>query len=207
MPAAQFTLFVSVTFIMSASPGPVMLSCMTNGGRYGMKKAFEGMLGASLGNLVLVALSALGLGLIVSQNDVLFNIVKWLGAGYLVFLGLQIIRQPIARNDLHEAAVTTNDKSVLFSSFGIAISNPKGLIYFGALFPQFINYQESLGIQFLILTLVFLTTDFIWMSVYALAGNKIMSWLKTPKHQLLFNYISGAVLMAAGCAMAFSGKL
>lgn len=208
MPITQFTLFVSVTFIVSASPGPVMLSCMSNGGRYGMKKAFEGMLGASLGNLVLVALSAVGLGLIVSQNDFLFNVVKWIGAGYLIFLGLQIIRQPMTLNNSQEPVIAaTNDKSVWLSSFGIAISNPKGLIYFGALFPQFINYQEPLGLQFLILTLVFLTTDLIWMSAYALAGNKIMSWLKTPRHQLLFNYISGAVLIAAGCAMAFSGKL
>jgi threonine/homoserine/homoserine lactone efflux protein len=206
MPIANFSLFLSITFIVSASPGPVMLSCMANGGRLGMHKAFVGMLGASIGNLFLVVLSALGLGLIVSQNDVLFNIVKWGGAGYLAFLGWQIIRSPIHREEIKLNTKIASTASVYWNSFFIAVSNPKGLIYFGALFPQFIAYQQPLVPQFLILTITFLITDFIWMFAYAIAGNKIMRWLKTPKHQIWFNTLSGLVLIAAGLFMALSGK-
>ncbi|RYY04937.1 MAG: LysE family translocator [Gammaproteobacteria bacterium] len=206
MPITNFSLFFSITFIVSASPGPVMLSCMTNGGRLGMRKAMAGMLGACAGNLVLVALSALGLGLIVSQNDLLFNIVKWGGAGYLAFLGVQIIRTPINIGQVETDTKIYSAKSVGWNSFFIAISNPKGLIYFGALFPQFINYHQPLVPQFLVLTLTFLITDFLWMFAYAIAGNKIMRWLKAPKHQLWFNTISGLILIAAGIFMALSGK-
>lgn len=206
MPIANFSLFLSITFVVSASPGPVMLSCMANGGRVGLRKALVGMLGASLGNLVLVGLSALGLGLLVSQNDFLFTTLKWFGAAYLAFLGLQIIRAPISNNQLQAAPIESTAKSIGWNSFFIAISNPKGLIYFGALFPQFINYQEPLALQFLILTVTFLVTDLIWMMIYAMAGKKIMDWLKTPKHQLWFNCLSGLVLIAAGVFMALSGN-
>lgn len=183
-----------------------MLSCMNNGGRYGIAKALEGMLGASLGNLCLVGLCALGLGLVVNNNDFLFNTLKWLGALYLMILGIQLIRQPMAACDTVSNNTTNKNPSLWLSSFIIAISNPKGLIYFGALFPQFINYNQPLVSQFGLLTLIFLSTDLLWMLAYAAAGQKIMGWLKKPAHQNLFNIISGAILIAAGLLMAFTGK-
>jgi homoserine/homoserine lactone efflux protein len=207
MPITNFSLFLSITFVVSASPGPVMLTCMTNGGRLGLRKAFVGMLGASAGNLCLVALSALGLGLIVSQNDILFNILKWGGAAYLVFLGVQIMRSPVVLEQRHGALSVDSTKSLWWNSFFIAVSNPKGLIYFGALFPQFIAYHQPLAAQFLVLTLTFLITDLVWMFIYAIAGNSIMRWLKSPTHQLWFNSLSGLVLIAAGVFMALSGKI
>lgn len=202
----NFSLFLSITFIVSASPGPVMLSCMSNGGRLGLRKALAGMIGASAGNLVLVVLSAVGLGFIISQNDVVFTFLKWFGAAYLSFLGVQIIRTPIIHDSASTPSAMTSAKSIGWNSFFIAIGNPKGLIYFGALFPQFINYQQPLFLQFLVLTITFLITDLMWMLIYAIAGNKIMRWLKAPKHQRLFNNISGLVLIAAGIFMALSGN-
>lgn len=206
MPITNFSLFLSITFIVSASPGPVMLSCMTNGGRLGLSKAFMGMLGASAGNLCLVLVSALGLGLLISQNEILFNAIKWGGATYLVFLGVQIMRTSIAVEQKLASSNLDSAKTLWWNSFFIAISNPKGLIYFGALFPQFIAYQEPLTPQFLILTLTFLVIDLMWMFIYAIAGNSIMRWLKAPKHQTGFNALSGLVLIAAGIFMALSGK-
>lgn len=184
-----------------------MLSCMSNGGRLGLRKAIAGMIGASAGNLVLVVLSAIGLGFIVSQNDVLFNFLKWFGAAYLAFLGMQIIRAPIIRESTPVSSALATSKSIWWSSFFIAVSNPKGLIYFGALFPQFVNYQQPLVLQFVVLTITFLITDLMWMLIYAIAGNRIMHWLKAPKHQILFNSISGLVLIAAGIFMALSGNI
>lgn len=207
MPISELTLFISVTLVVSASPGPMMLSCMSYGGRYGIKKAFAGMLGGSAGNLVLMLLSALGLGLLISQNDTLFNLVKWAGAAYLVYLGWKIMRAPVLpTSDEGIALAPASSRAIFTSSFFIAISNPKGLIYFGALFPQFVNYQQPLFIQFFILTCIFLLTDLIWMLVYAAAGSSIMRWMNEPRHHKYFNSVSGLVLMAAGLVLAFSGK-
>jgi homoserine/homoserine lactone efflux protein len=207
MPITNFTLFLFMTLVVSASPGPVMLSCMSQGARFGLVKAFEGMVGASLGNLCLAGLSVMGLGLIINSNDLLFGLIKWFGAFYLIVLGVQIIRQPsaIALNENNLAA--NHKQSIWLSSFIIAISNPKGFIYFGALFPQFINYNEPLAVQYGLLIIVFLLMDLVWMITYAAAGNKIMGWLKTPQHQHYFNTFSGVVLIAAGILMAVTGKL
>ena len=202
MPIANFTLFLSITFVVSASPGPMMLSCMSNGGLYGVVKSLEGMLGASLGNLCLVALTALGLGLIVSHSDIILNTIKWLGALYLIYLGVQTIRQP----GIVENRVASKGKSLWLSGFFIAISNPKGLIYFGALFPQFINNSQPLLWQLAWLTITFLLMDLFWIIVYAAAGQQIMAWLKTPKHQTLFNRISGLVLISAGLVIVATGS-
>lgn len=204
MSIAEFTLFLSITFIVSASPGPMMLSCMSNGGRYGLAKSFAGMMGASLGNLVLVLLSALGFGLLVSSSDILFGAIKWLGAGYLIYLGVQIIRQPALPST--PLAQQPGQSSLWLSSFFIAISNPKGLIYFAALFPQFIHYEQPLLWQFTLLTATFLLTDLFWMLIYAAAGQRIMAWLKTPRHQTIFNTLSGLVLIVVGLLLAATGK-
>lgn len=206
MSIAEFTLFLSITFIVSASPGPIMLSCMSNGGRYGLAKSFAGMMGASLGNLVLVLLTALGFGLLVSSSDVLFNTIKWLGALYLMYLGVQIIRQPAPPSSRPELQTRQTQRSLWLSSFFIAISNPKGLIYFAALFPQFIHYEQPLLWQFSLLTATFLLTDLLWMLVYAAAGQRIMVWLKTPRHQTIFNTLSGLALIVVGLLLAATGK-
>jgi homoserine/homoserine lactone efflux protein len=206
MLSAQLSLFFSVTFIVSASPGPVMLSCMANGARYGVTQSLEGMLGASLGNLFLVGLSALGLGVVVHNNDFLFSLIKWSGACYLVYLGIQTIRQPSVLPQEHKPAKEPVLKSLLIASFFIAVSNPKGLIYFSALFPQFIDYAQPLAQQFSVLIIGFLVMDFVWMLAYAAAGNKMMVWLEEPKHKVLFNTFSGLTLIIVGLLLAFSGK-
>ena len=86
----------------------------------------------------------------------------------------------------------------------VAVTNPKGLIYFGALFPQFIDIQRSMPPQFALLTVIFLAMDLVWMGIYALGGRGIMRWLRSPEHQRWFNWISGGLLIAAGVALAFS---
>jgi homoserine/homoserine lactone efflux protein len=202
MPLEQLWLFTTITLVLSASPGPVMLACMIDAGRYGFAKSLYTMLGASVGNLVLMLLSALGLGLLVEQAEWIFHTIKWLGAAYLVYLGIQLALAPPLSIDMNARQIRS---SHLFGkAFIVAVTNPKGLIYFGALFPQFIDIQRSMPPQFALLTVIFLAMDFVWMSIYALGGRSIMRWLKSPQHQRWFNWISGGALILAGCALAFT---
>jgi len=202
MPLEQLWLFISITLVVSASPGPVMLACMIDAGRYGVAKSLYTMAGATLGNMALMLLSALGLGLVVEQAEWIFHSIKWIGAAYLIYLGIELIRAPAQE---HKQSMPGTPHKQLFSrAFIIAITNPKGLIYFGALFPQFIDIKQSLPPQFALLTVIFVAMDFMWMSIYALGGSSIMQWLKTPKNQRWFNWISGGLLIAAGIALAFS---
>ena len=192
-------LFISISFLVSASPGPVMLSCMADAARFGVRASFFTMLGASLGNLLLVALSALGVGLLLREADTLFVIIQWLGAAYLFYLGaslamatpepVAILKQRVRRRQLFGKA------------FLVAATNPKGLIYFGALFPQFINVEQPIVAQFAQLTGVFLTMDLVWMLAYAAGGKLLMSWLETEQHQRWFNRLCGAALMLVGIGL------
>lgn len=202
MPLEQLWLFTTITLVLSASPGPVMLACMIDAGRYGFTKSLYTMLGASVGNLVLMLLSALGLGLLVEQAEWIFHTIKWIGAAYLVYLGIQLVRSPPLSMD--EEARSIRSHQLFSKALLVAVTNPKGLIYFGALFPQFIDIQRSMPPQFALLTVIFLAMDFVWMSVYALGGRSIMRWLKAPEHQRWFNWISGGALILAGGALAFT---
>ena len=202
MPLEQLWLFTTITLVLSASPGPVMLACMIDAGRYGFTKSLYTMLGASAGNLVLMLLSALGLGLLVEQAEWIFHTIKWLGAAYLVYLGVQLVRAPPISADLE--AVNVRSSHLFRKALIVAVTNPKGLIYFGALFPQFIDIHRSMPPQFALLTVIFLKMDFIWMSIYAVGGRSIMRWLKSPSHQRWFNWISGGALILAGGVLAFT---
>ncbi|MCE3253529.1 MAG: homoserine lactone transporter [Cellvibrio sp.] len=202
MPLDQLWLFTTITLVLSASPGPVMLACMIDAGRYGFAKSLFTMLGASAGNLVLMLLSALGLGLLVEEAEWIFHTIKWIGAAYLVYLGIQLAFAPPLNVDLEARQIRS---SHLFGkAFVVAVTNPKGLIYFGALFPQFIDIHRSMPPQFALLTVIFLAMDFVWMSIYALGGRGIMHWLKSPEHQRWFNWISGGALILAGGVLAFT---
>ena len=202
MSLEQLWLFITLTFIVSASPGPVMLSCMADAGRFGFAKSVYTMLGASTGNLVLMLLSAIGLGLLVGEAEWIFHTIKWIGAAYLVYLGIALfITKP---HDLQDELPEIRGSHLFWKSLLVAVTNPKGLIYFGALFPQFIDIHQSMPAQFALLTVIFLITDLLWMAIYAQGGSAIMRWLKSPSHQRWFNRISGGALVAAGIALAFT---
>ena len=194
----QLLLFITVTLFVSASPGPVMLSCLANGGQYGVRKSLYGMAGASVGNLVLMLLSVLGLGLVLSRADWLFDLIKWIGAAYLAFLGWQLFVKPVSVSTDPNTRFTTSAWVLFVQSVGIATSNPKGVIYFGALFPQFIAPDRPLVPQFALLTVIFLLMDLVWMLAYAVGGREILRWLKTPRHHRWFNRLSGSALIVAG---------
>lgn len=201
MPPEQLLVFFSLTFFVSASPGPIMLACMAYGGLYGVRRSLWGMTGATLGNLALMLLSAFGMGLLVSRSEILFNAIRWLGAAYLIWLGLKICLQPVGGPLEARPLTEGSPRALLRKSFVIAVSNPKGLVYFGALFPQFIAPDGSLVLQFTILTVLFVLTDLVWMLVYAKGGSFIMGWLRNPQHQRWFNYLCGGALMLTGVLM------
>lgn len=195
-------LFVSVSFFVSASPGPVMLSCMADAARFGIKQSLYTMLGASLGNLLLVLLSALGVSLLLRQAETVFYAVQWLGAAYLIYLGIRLALAP------PPPPVTTQQqvrrRQLFGKAFLVAATNPKGLIYFGALFPQFIQVQQPIAVQYAQLTVIFLLLDLVWMLAYAYGGKLLMRWLQTEKHQRWFNRLCGAALVLVGLGLGLS---
>lgn len=202
MPFDQLLVFATVTLFMSASPGPVMLSAMANGGIYGVRHAAWGIFGATVGNLLLITLSLIGMALILKNFPVLFRTLQWAGATYLIWLGIKMYRQPIAEDSLSGRIVRATPLALFFKSLGVAASNPKGLVYFGAFFPQFISPEYSLADQLLMIISVFLLIDVTWMLIYAQGGSVVVGWLRSPHQRRGFNRVTGGALMGAGILMA-----
>jgi homoserine/homoserine lactone efflux protein len=202
MPIDQLLVFVTITLFVSASPGPVMLSTMANGALYGVRHATWGMAGATAGNLLLIALSLVGMALILKSSPALFRVLQWAGAAYLIWLGIKMYRQPPAGDAASDSAVRATPLALFLKSVGVAVSNPKGLIYFGAFFPQFISLEYSLTNQLLLMVGTFIVIDVIWMLIYAQGGSFVAGWLHSPGKRRGFNRVAGSALMGAGVLMA-----
>ena len=208
MALETWILFVATAFVLSAIPGPIMILALTNGAQVGVRRTVCGILGTSSGNLLLMALSSVGLGALLYSSALAFALVKWLGAAYLIYLGIQLWRAPAVGIEapIAAAGAVRSKRGLFLQSFFVAVSNPKGLIFFGALFPQFIQPGVSQGAQFAILSLTFLAIDCVWQLVYSVGGNRIVGWLKTPRQGRWFNRANGGVLIGTGLLLSTMRK-
>ncbi|RYC12058.1 LysE family translocator [Ciceribacter ferrooxidans] len=197
--------FSLVAFIGIATPGPTVLLALTNGSRFGMRRACFGMIGAVLSDFVLIGAVALGLGALLAASEFWFAVVKWVGVGYLAFLGVMLMR---SRGTLDVSLRASGEDgtgsawSLLLKSFLVAVTNPKGYLFFSAFLPQFINPSVPQSQQYLILALVFAGIDFLVMFGYAALGSQAVRMLRTSGALWLDRICGGALLALAG-SLAF----
>ncbi|ANK73919.1 MULTISPECIES: LysE family translocator [Ensifer] len=192
--------FALVAFIGIATPGPTVLLALTNGSRYGVRRAIAGMVGAVLSDFVLIGAVALGLGALLAASEFWFTVVKWLGAGYLAFLGIMLLRSKGTIQVANEAgsAAPVSSAAIFLKSFLVAVTNPKGYLFFTAFLPQFIDPTAPQASQYAMLALVFAVVDFTVMFGYALLGAKAAAFLKRSGAVWLDRLCGGALLALAG---------
>lgn len=195
MSAELLIQFFLITAAVSISPGPVMLLCLALGSRLSLQRVTAAMLGASLGNCVLMALSALGLGALVTLWPRLFSLVAILGALYLFYLGVLLWRAPWVDFSSESEPHLNSYRALLWRGFTVAASNPKGIVYFGALIPPFLQHAQSYMFCALLLTIIFLTIDLAVMVVYAALGRQLTQFLHVPKAQRRCNQFLAGLLM------------
>lgn len=196
--------FALVAFIGIATPGPTVLLALTNGSRHGVKKATAGMAGAVLSDFVLIGAVALGLGTLLAASEFWFTVVKWMGAAYLAFLGVMLLR---SKGTLDVAAGTpdasaSTSRAIFLKSFLVAVTNPKGYLFFSAFLPQFIDPGLPQTPQYAVLAFVFASIDFLVMFGYALVGSQAVRLLKHSGAVWLDRICGGALLALAG-SLAF----
>ncbi|MDL4863834.1 LysE family transporter, partial [Halomonas elongata] len=202
--------YVGVIAALISFPGPVALLCATHGVRFGRQNAFATVMGGTLASLVMMALSAVGLGAILAASEAAFLLIKLVGGAYLVFLGLQAwLRSPeVAAVTPPQAPQEARSRLLagqLFRrGFTVGISNPKDLLFFAALFPNFITVGEPQLIQFMTLALTWLVVDIAMMSGYAAVGSRVGRWLGSSRRMRLFNRVTGGLFISSGGALALS---
>jgi homoserine/homoserine lactone efflux protein len=192
-------LFLTATLLTSASPGPVMLACMNNAARFGIKRSLHTALGASLGNLTLILLSAIGLSVLMGQSQHVLTAIKWIGASYLCYLGICLWKAPSGNFALQSNQ--TSQTKLFTQAYVIAVTNPKGLIYFGALFPQFIAGHQSIAAQYSLLILLFLIIDLSWMGIYMGGGKSLVKWLSNASREKFFNRATGTIFIGMAISL------
>jgi threonine/homoserine/homoserine lactone efflux protein len=196
--------FAAVAFIGIATPGPTVLLALTNGSRYGLRRALPGIVGAVLSDFVLIGAVALGLGALLAASEFWFSVVKWLGAAYLAFLGIQMLRSTGSLSRALDAAPANlgSSRAIFAKSFLVAVTNPKGYLFFSAFLPQFIDPAAAQAQQYVLLALTFAAIDFLVMFGYAALGSQAVRLLKTSG-AIWLDRICGGVLLALAGSLAF----
>jgi len=193
--------FAVVSFVCIATPGPTMLLALTNGSRYGVRRAWFGMAGAVLSDLILIGAVALGLGTLLAASAFWFAVVKWLGVGYLAFLGIMLLRSKGTLNASLPAVRgggTGSARSLFLRCLLVAMTNPKGYLFLSAFLPQFIAPSAPQLPQYLGLAVIFASIDFLTMSGYALFGARAVRLLKQSGALWLDRICGGLMLALAG---------
>ncbi|SDR55727.1 Threonine/homoserine/homoserine lactone efflux protein [Rhizobiales bacterium GAS191] len=205
MNAMTLMIFALVSFIGIATPGPTVLLALTNGSRYGVRRAGVGMAGAVLSDFVLIGAVALGLGALLAASELWFSIIKWAGVCYLAFLGLMLLRSK-GTLDLSLRATTGTGsgsaRAIFLKSFLVAVTNPKGYLFFSAFLPQFIVPTSPQASQYLALAIVFAAIDLLVMAAYAMLGSQAVRLLRASGALWLDRICGGALLALAG-SLAF----
>jgi threonine/homoserine/homoserine lactone efflux protein len=193
--------FALVAFVGIATPGPTVLLALTNGSRHGVSRACYGMIGAVVSDFILIGAVALGLGALLAASEFWFSLVKWLGVGYLAFLGIMLLRSKGTLDPSLHAATGTGPgtpQSLFLRSLLVAITNPKGYLFFSAFLPQFVVPTAPQVPQYVVLALVFASLDFLIMLAYAALGSQAVRVLKRSGALWLDRVCGAALLTLAG---------
>lgn len=207
MHASTLLAFTAVALIAIATPGPTVLLALANGTRFGLRRSVAGMFGAVASDFVLVGAVALGLGALLAASEFWFTVLKWVGAGYLAWLGLRLLRSK-GGLDLAAASATAahgegSRRTVFMKSFLVAVTNPKGYLFCSALMPQFIDPAAAQWPQYVTIGLVFAALDFAVMFAYAAIGAHAIRLLRRRAVLWMDRCCGGALLVLSGSLLFY----
>lgn len=207
MTVVTILLFALTELALSLSPGPAVFLVLSQGMKAGFKASLRGTLGIMTGELIFFALSALGLGTLLIASQTLFTVIKWLGAAYLVYLGLHMILSSFKYPD-HETACSATTPPINCYRQGLVmqLANPKAILFFTALLPQFINPALSATYQFVILGLVSIIVQGSTLLAYGWLAEKGGRWLKESRFAKWLDRAAGTFLIGTGVKLALSQK-
>lgn len=201
MPLETWLTFFVASWLISLSPGPGALSCMAAGMRHGFRRAAWNILGLELGVILLVAIVAAGLGAALLASQLVFELIKWAGVAYLIWLGVcQWRAEPTPWVTVADASSTR--QSLVMRAFLINACNPKGIVFMLAVLPQFIDPARPLWPQYLACLATLLLTDVVVMCGYTLLAARLLRALHSPVHLRAINRLFGGLFVGAGVLLA-----
>ena len=209
LPATNAWAFALAALALILLPGPSVLFVIGRSLSLGRKGGVLSVVGNALGMLPAITAVSLGVGAIVAESVVVFTIIKFVGAAYLIFLGVQTIRH---RNDHAKTAAPTTKRPsalrLLREGFFVGVSNPKTIVFFVAVLPQFVSYHAgAIPLQMATLGLMFFAMALVIDSLWALTAGTARLWFaRNPKRLSHISAGGGVMMIGLGGALALTGN-
>ncbi|WP_433384123.1 LysE family translocator [Actinoplanes sp. CA-142083] len=210
MPSPEhYAAFVLASFVLIVIPGPSVLFAVSRALAYGRAVALKTVVGGAIGSLTAATAVALGVGAIVQTSAVVYTVIKFAGAAYLIFLGVQAIRHRRSLRAAFEAqaGVLTSGRTVM-QGFLVGVTNPKTVVFFAAILPQFVDRQAGhASAQMLILGATFAAIALVMDSVWGMAAGAVRAWFARSARRLdLVGGAAGLTMVGLGVGLAVSGR-
>ncbi len=197
--------FMLATTLLILMPGPIVTITVANSLAYGTRHGLRTVIGTSSATALLLVIGGFGMASAFLLLAEWFEWLRWLGAAYLVFLGVQQWRaKPVVLGE--EDTKAWSKKGIFLQGFVISITNPKTILFYAAFFPQFMDPGKDPATQLAILSVTFLIIAFTLDSCYALLCGRLRPYLADAKRGKLRNRITGSLMIGTGLALAFARK-
>jgi threonine/homoserine/homoserine lactone efflux protein len=207
--SADLSGYAVASFVLIVIPGPSVLFVVGRALAYGRRTALATVLGNAAGNYVIAICVAFGIGTLVQQSAQAFTVVKLIGAGYLIWLGIQAWRhRGTVAEAFAEAAPARSGRQALREGFVVGVTNPKALILFGAVLPQFVNRAAGdVPVQMLLLSLVSIGIGLMSDTSWGLAASQLRAWFaRSPRRFAIVGGAGGLAMIGVGVSVAVTGR-
>jgi homoserine/homoserine lactone efflux protein len=195
--------FCLAALALALVPGPTVTVIIANSLRYGSKAGLMNVLGTQVGVVIWLAIAAVGLGAAIQLMGVWFDLLRWVGAAYLVWMGIKLLR---SNGDLAVAVDRARPRGSFFlQGFVVIMSNPKMLVLFGALIPPFLSKGGSVLQETMSLGVTFMLIAAAGDTLYALMAGKAGAWLSRSRIRAI-EVASGLCLAGGGVWLALKGR-
>ncbi len=202
MPLDLWLAFVAASTVLLLIPGPTVLLVMSYALTQGRRVAVATAAGVALGDFIAMTASLAGLGALILASATLFNVLKWIGAVYLIWLGVKLLRSSPAPHEGLGASGTLPARGVFGHAAAVTALNPKSIAFFIAFVPQFLRPDTALAPQFAILIATFVSLAAINALAYALLADRMRARIRRPGTLLWLNRAGGSALIGMGVLTA-----
>jgi len=190
--------FVLASCILLIIPGPTILTVISYSIAHGNRANIPLIVAVALGDSTALALSLLGLGVVLATSAWLFTVIKWIGGLYLIYLGVRLLMAGATSMEAETAGALDSRWKLFANTWLVTSLNPKGIIFFVAFLPQFINSSSPVGPQLWVLSITFVSLATLNAALYAIFATGARRLLSSPKAQRRFNIGGGSLLAIAG---------
>ena len=208
VPLTNLVAFALVSALLIAVPGPSVLFVIGRSLALGRRGGLLSVAGNAVGELLQIAAVALGLGVVLAQSVLLFTAVKFAGAAYLIYLGIQAVRQRKGHSAARDVSRSASTLRILREGFIVGATNPKSVVFFVAVLPQFVDLNAGMvPLQMIELGLVFFVIALISDGIWALIAAGAREWFgRSPKRISTLSATGGGLMIGLGGILLFTGN-